>query len=462
MASDPAGCAGRALQSAGPACTIRIPRGRRAEKHDLIAVRQSSHILTSSGERMVNTADVAIIGAGPYGLSIAAHIDARDIEHRVVGDPMQFWLRHMPKGMLLKSDGFASGLYDAEGIFTLRHHCEERNIEYADVGIPVRLEDFCEYGLAFQRRFAPNLDNQKLTSLERTGTGFMLRLSDGERFTAQRVIIATGLSHFEHVPSQLAGLPKDLLSHSSAHVDVERFKDHDVTVIGAGASATELATLLHEAGSKVRMVSRRLSIELHTRMQLPRPPAQTIRRPLSPIGPGWKSRFFTDLPVVFHHLPKLVQDHLVKGFLGPAGGYFLRGRFDQVPILAGYQIAGAEARGDIAILSLRSGNGDTRRIQTEHVIAATGYRADVRRLPFLSPGVRSQLKLVDNVPKLSSHFESSVPGLFFVGPAAVHSFGPVLRFACGAKFSANRLANYLARTSRVSKRAITAAASQHI
>jgi len=410
----------------------------------------------------VNTADVAIIGAGPYGLSIAAHIGARAIDHRIVGAPMQFWLEHMPKGMLLKSDGFASGLYDPEGIYTLRHYCEGRSIEYADLGIPVRLEYFCDYGLAFQRRFAPNLDNRGLTSLERTGTGFMLRLSDGERFTAQRVVIATGLSHFEHVPSQLAGLPRNLLSHSSAHVDVGRFKDRDVTVIGAGASATELATLLHEAGSNVRMVSRQRSIVLHTRMQLPRPLARTIREPLSPIGPGWKSRFFTDLPVVFYHLPKLVQDRLVKGFLGPAGGYFLRGRFEQVPILAGYQVARAEARGDIAILSLKSGNGDTRRIETDHVIAATGYRADVRRLPFLSPGVRSQLKLVDNVPELSSHFESSVPGLFFVGPAAVRSFGPVLRFSCGAKFTADRIANYFDRTSRVSKPATAAAAPQHM
>jgi lysine/ornithine N-monooxygenase len=139
----------------------------------------------------------------------------------------------------------------------------------------------------------------------------------------------------------------------------------------------------------------------------------------------------------------------------------LHGRFEQVPILAVYQIAGAEARGDIAILSLKSRNGDTRRIETEHVIAASGYRADVRRLPFLSPGIRSQLKLVDNVPELSSHFEASVPGLFFVGPAAVHSFGPVLRFACGAKFTANRLANYLARTSRVSNRPTAAAAPQY-
>jgi hypothetical protein len=399
----------------------------------------------------MNSSDIAILGAGPYGLSIAAHLRARDIEHRILGDPMQFWLGHMPRGMLLKSDGFASSLYDPAGDFTLRRYCEERNIEYADLGTPVRVEDFCAYGLAFQQRFAPSLDKARVTSLERTRIGFTLHLSDGEIFTAQRVVIATGLSHFEHIPSQLAALPKDLLSHSSAHVDVDRLKGRDVTVIGGGASATELATLLHEAGSNIRLIARQPAIVLHSRMQLPRTLAQTIRRPISPIGAGLKSRFFTDLPLIFHHLPKPVQNRLVKGFLGPAGGWFLRGRFDQVPLLAGYQIKGAEASSDRAILWLRSGNGDARRIETEHVIAATGYRADTRRLPFLSAGITSQLKLFNNVPELSSNFESSVPGLFFVGPAAVDSFGPVLRFACGARFTASRLSNYLACTSRLTK-----------
>jgi thioredoxin reductase len=401
---------------------------------------------------MRNSSDIAIIGAGPYGLSIAAYLRARGIEHRIIGDPMQFWLAHMPKGMLLKSDGFASTLYDPKSRFTLRHYCEEHDIEYADLGTPVRVEDFCAYGLAFQQRFAPNLDNKRVTSLERARSGFTLHLSDGESFTAERVVIATGLSHFEHVPSQLAVLPKELLSHSSAHVHLHRFEGRDVTVLGGGASATELATLLHEAGSNVRMVARRPSIELHSRMELSRTLAQTIRRPKSPVGPGWKSRFFTDLPLIFHNLPKPVQRRLVKGFLGPAGGWFLHGRFEQVPLLAGYQIQGAEASGDRAILWLKSGNGDVRRIETEHVIAATGYRADIRHLPFLSIDITSQLKLFNNVPELSSHFESSVSGLFFVGPAAVDSFGPLLRFACGAKFTAGRLSNHLARASRLTKR----------
>ena len=151
---------------------------------------------------MLNSSNIAIIGAGPYGLSIAAHLRARSIDHRIIGDPMQFWLGHMPRGMLLKSDGFASSLYDPGGDFTLRHYCEERNVEYADLGSSVRVEDFCAYGLAFQRRFAPNLDNKRVISLESSQIGFTIRLNDGESFAAQRVVIGTGLSYFEHVPSQ--------------------------------------------------------------------------------------------------------------------------------------------------------------------------------------------------------------------------------------------------------------------
>jgi thioredoxin reductase len=409
---------------------------------------------------MPNSSDVAIIGAGPYGLSLAAHLRAKGVEHQIVGDPMQFWLGHMPRGMLLKSDGFASTLYDPKAEFTLRRYCEGHHIEYADLGTPVRVEDFCAYGLAFQRRFAPHLENRRVTLLEHTRPGFTLELSDGKSFAAQSVVIATGLSHFEYVPPQLSSLPNDLLSHSSAHVHLQQFKRRDVTVIGAGASATELATLLHEEGCEVRMVARRPSIELHSRLELPRTLAQTIRRPISPVGPGWKSRFFTDLPFIFHGLPKPVQSRLVKGFLGPAGGWFLRGRFDRVPLLAGYQIKGAKPSGARAILWLKSGNGDEHRIETDHVIAATGYRADIRRLAFLDAGITSQLKLSNNIPELSSHFESSVPGLFFVGAAAVDSFGPLLRFACGAKFTANRLSDHLARVSRSTNRQTTAAAHE--
>ena len=55
---------------------------------------------------------VVVIGAGPYGLSIATHLRAQQLSFRIFGEPMASWRHHMPQGMSLKSEGFASDLYD--------------------------------------------------------------------------------------------------------------------------------------------------------------------------------------------------------------------------------------------------------------------------------------------------------------------------------------------------------------
>src|ERR1700677_222637 len=137
--------------------------------------------------------ETAIIGAGPYGLSIAAHFRARGIPFRIFGRPMDTWLNHMPKGMMLKSDGFASNLYDPASAYTLGQFCAERGIEYGDTGIPVRLETFNCYGLAFQSRMVPELEEKAVVGVEEGGAqGFRLLLEDGETVAAQRVVLAVG------------------------------------------------------------------------------------------------------------------------------------------------------------------------------------------------------------------------------------------------------------------------------
>jgi len=133
--------------------------------------------------------ETAIIGAGPYGLSIAAHFRSRSIPFRIFGRPMDSWLAHMPKGMMLKSDGFASNIYDPGSKFTLKQFCTERGIEYADMGIPVRLATFGEYGLAFRDRMVPELEDKVVTGVERSADGFRLQLDDGEEVKARRVVL---------------------------------------------------------------------------------------------------------------------------------------------------------------------------------------------------------------------------------------------------------------------------------
>ncbi len=163
--------------------------------------------------------ETAIVGAGPYGLSIAAHFRSRGIPFRIFGRPLDSWLAHMPKGMMLKSDGFASNIYDPDAKFTLQQFCAERGIKYADMGIPVHLETFGEYGLAFRDRMVPELEDKVVTSIERAADGFQLRLDDGEEVKARRVVLAVGITHFEHVPTNLTHLPVQLVSHINRHHD---------------------------------------------------------------------------------------------------------------------------------------------------------------------------------------------------------------------------------------------------
>lgn len=383
----------------------------------------------------------AIIGAGPYGLSVAAHLRRSGVPFRIFGRPMDSWVAHMPKGMMLKSDGFASNIYEPESSFTLEKFCAERGIEYAHAGTPVRLETFAAYGLAFKDRMVPELEDKLVANVQRLRDGFELQLADGETVQARTVVLAVGITHFDYVPESLAHLPAEFLSHSARHHEVEPFRGRDVVVIGGGSSAMDLAGLLHQAGAHVELVSRRQELRFHSQPTgKPRSRWQQIRHPQSGLGPGLRSRFFADAPSVFHYLPERFRVEAVRKTLGPSGGWFIRDKvIGKVPLHLGCTPTGAEVKKGRVHLTLRADDGSKREIATEHIIAATGYRVNLERLKFLSPEIRSQVKTVDGSPNLSSSFESSVPGIYFVGVAAAVSFGPVMRFAFGAGFAARRI-----------------------
>ena len=403
--------------------------------------------------------ETAIIGAGPYGLSIAAHFRHRGMPFRIFGHLMDSWKAHMPKGMCLKSDGFASNIYDPASEFTLGQFCAEKGIEYSDSGIPVRLDTFRAYGLAFKERMVPELEDRLVTSLERVPDGFRLRLDTGETCTAQKVVLAVGITHFEYVPADLADLPPEFLSHSFRHHDLERFRGRSVVVIGGGSSATDLAGLLHESGSDVQLVSRRTALKFHGAPQIGKPRSlwQQIKRPQSGIGPGWKLRFFADAPMAFHYLPESLRLEAVRRVLGPSGAWFIKEKvMGKVPLHLGCTPERAEIQNGCVRLHLRDADGNNREITAEHVIAATGYKVNLDRLKFVSSEIRTALELVNGAPVLSSSFESSIPGLYFAGITAANSFGPVMRFAFGAGFAARTI------TRAMSKSRIKESASVHV
>ena len=390
-----------------------------------------------------SSCQVAIIGAGPYGLSAAAHLRARGIETRVFGEPMSFWERHMPRGMFLRSASSASSLGDPQGRLALDTFRDAHGLGRKK---PVPIEDFVRYGHWFQEQAVPDVERRMVAQVAPNARGFHVRVTDGEEFHARRVVIATGISLFAKRPSQFDDLPVGLASHSFDHAEFSRFRNQKVAVVGAGQSALESAALLHEAGAEVELLVRAPSM-YWLPDTAPGAVSKRLRRFLSPIarppfdimGP----RFFSWLiawPRMYRRAPRAMQNWLTACAVRPAGSRWLVSRLKAVPMTSGCTVSAASTTG--SQLRLRLSNGTERLV--DHLLLGTGYRVDVSKYEFLTPGLRDALRTREGYPALEAGFESSVPGLHFLGTPAANTFGPLCRFVAGTSYVARELTRRIA------------------
>ncbi|MBV8539504.1 MAG: NAD(P)-binding domain-containing protein [Pseudonocardiales bacterium] len=405
-----------------------------------------------------DTVDVAIVGAGPYGLSLGAHLRAAGIPFRQFGLPMQLWREAMPAGMFLKSQGYASNLSDPAGEHTLRAFCRSTGRDYADYGLPVPLETFVAYGDWFQRAEVPHLEELMVIDVTRVGgrqeTGpYEITLADGTAALARRVVVASGVQHFAHLPGTLVALPAQVCTHTCAHDDLRMFAGREVAVVGAGQSALESAALLHESGASVTVLARTPELVWNS---APLPERRSIRRrlrePEAPLGSGWSTWFYSTQPDLFRRLSAARRVRTARSALGPAGAYWLRPRVEgKIRTLVGHSVRWAEHEPWGVRLGLRVNGGsngavnggDAAEITVEHVLSATGYRADLDRLIFLDAALRSRVRTLAGSPDVGPDFQSSVPDLYFIGPAVAPTFGPVMRFVYGADYAARAVTRAL-------------------
>jgi cation diffusion facilitator CzcD-associated flavoprotein CzcO len=282
-----------------------------------------------------------------------------------------------------------------------------------------------------------------VATVARNGTRFHATLDNGDEISARNIVVATGITGMAHVPPELRELLGNGVSHSSEHVNVSSVGS-DVTIVGAGQSALELAALLIEDGSSAQVLVRRREVQWNPYPLLERSIAQRVRGPRAPLGDGWKLAAYSYGAHYFRHLPYERRIRLVWGTLGPAGAWWLRDRLQPRSVLRLDRrvLAAGIADGRIK-LRLAVGDGRTEEIHTNHVVAATGYRIDIRRLAFLNHGLSANIATRGGAPILSRGFESSVPGLFFVGLHAAPTFGPVMRFVCGSAVAATRVTRTL-------------------
>jgi hypothetical protein len=388
----------------------------------------------------VTTCDVAIIGAGPYGLSANAHLRAiPGLDVHLFGEPMSFWERHMPTGMLLRSPWEGSNISDPKRSLTLDAY---KVISDNHLSAPVPLERFVKYGQWFQRQVAPDADRRKITHLAKDSRGFDITLEDGDVWRSRRVVVATGIAAFAWRPSEFERLPDVLASHTSDHRNLGCFAGQKVMVIGSGQSALESAALLHESGAEVELVIRMPMVRwlwcypwLHTC----KPLARLLYAP-SDVGPAAVSHLVEN-PDWYRRFPRCLQDSLAVIAIRPAGAAWLRPRLNKVSIRTGRRVVSAVPSNGRAVVKLDDGS----RHSVNHILLGTGYRVDISRYPFLDKELLRCVRRVNGFPCLGAGLESSVPGLHFLGAPAAWSFGPLMRFVAGTDFASQALARSVVR-----------------
>jgi FAD-dependent urate hydroxylase len=408
----------------------------------------SSPAITNGRERASRcgdaVSDVAIVGAGPYGLSAAARLrSVPGLEVRVFGEPMSFWAG-MPRGMLLRSVWDACHIGFPSGELTL----DAYKVKCAkSFGKPVPLDAFIDYGLWFRRMAVPEVDTRQVIYVESGMDAFKLRLEDGKTVRARRVVVAAGIEAFPYRPSVFDGFSPELVTHSSEHTDLGRFAGRRILVVGGGQSALESAALLHEAGAQVEVIARK--------EQLIWLRGGTIQRRLgrfkpllyaqTDVGPAGLSRIVA-FPALFRRLPRELQSKLAHRAIRPAGARWLVDRLTDVPITTARTIIHACP----STASVRLVLDDASERTADHVILGTGYKIDVTRYDFLAPELIIRLHRIGGYPILRHGFESSIPGLHFLGAPAAWSYGPTMRFVSGSWYAAQQLTTRLRKEARAS------------
>jgi FAD-dependent urate hydroxylase len=383
--------------------------------------------------------DVVILGAGPYGLSAAAHLKTiPGLRARIFGEAMSFWQENMPAGMLLRSPWDASHIADPKGTLTLDAYVAARGNH---MPAPVPLQRFVDYGRWFQRHAAPDLDTRKITQIDRNGNGFLVKTDDGETLHTRRVVVAAGIAAFAYRPRLFDGLPASLVSHSSDAGDIKRFSGKRVLVVGGGQSGLEAAALLRESGADVEVAVRKPIVHWlgwKGRISRIKPLGRFLYSPRD-VGPAGLSQLVAR-PDYFCKLPRGLQEWTDRRAIRPAGAGWLQNRVAGIKVRTGVHFESAEAVGG----QLRITSSDEGTQTFDHALLATGYRIDIAKYKFLSPQLLSSIDRVGGYPKLQTGLESSVPGLHFLGAPGAWSFGPVLRFVSGTFYAVQALTQRIA------------------
>jgi FAD-dependent urate hydroxylase len=320
----------------------------------------------------------------------------------------------LPDGINLKSPATSTNVFVPDRGHTFPEWCRQRGLEDYE---PCSMASFADYGLWMQRKFVPEIEPVNVAKISRDDDIFVVSLCNGETFKTKHVIVATGLSCLASTPSILQHLPPSLLKHTSILSDFSEFKGKRVAIIGAGASAIESGALVREAGGRPEIFVRESRVVIYDRTPRHRSLRDRILSPSTPIGNGAVPLVVAKLPLLTYFLPNAKRVRMLEVFTYPSAPWWIKDRVvGLVPMFTSHAITAASEIQDGVRLKIRSGIAQERDEDFDAVIAGTGYEKDVARLTFLDSELVDKIRKFEKAPVLSMNFESSVKGLYFIGP----------------------------------------------
>ncbi|GAW48390.1 MULTISPECIES: FAD-dependent oxidoreductase [unclassified Nocardioides] len=371
-----------------------------------------------------------VIGAGPYAYSAAAYAGDRGIDTHVVGLPLAFWRDQMPPDMYLRSG--PDWHLDANREDTFEAFFEDRGLDPADHD-PIPIGVWLDHAEWFAARKGVVADPRLVTELTKPDGRYVATLDDGTTIEADKVLAAPGVGYFAHLPAWHADVPADRRSHTRDLVSFDDLAGARVAIVGGRQSAYEWAALLCDHGvARVDVVHRHDTPEFakvswafvddyvdqtltHRGWwrQLPAEQKAAVAQQFWAVG-----RLTLEPWLVPRMTPGVVHSH------------------------PGTEVAAVDVRPDGAVALALSDGGA---LEVDHVVFASGYQADLARVPYLA-GVLDRVSVTDGFPDLSEGFETTLDDLYVVGFASTRDFGPFYGFTKGCPSAARIVVDEMLRS----------------
>lgn len=317
----------------------------------------------------------------------------------MVGKPLELWREHTFDSMTLRSDCATSVIKAPRDNFSFERFCQVKNRSLDELWGQIPVKIFREYLNWCQVQFPFPIRNEYVSNLSKSGSHYLARLESGHEIMAHRVVVATGIAHHLHLPSELKSARR--LVHSYHTKTIQALEGKRVLVVGAGQSAAESVHVLLYNNNAVEWYTRHKPVFFSEPLNIPQSLFNLVVR----------------FPDLFHRASSGFLKRLLK-------------IFSATTITPNFQPLLEQVTQHQTLPELHS---------YDVVVAATGYRCNLKVMAFLDRKLIASLRTRDHMPVLSSTFESSLPGLFFLGTITEPFFGPSMKFMIGSQYAARKL-----------------------